>query len=826
MSRTIRMFEQLANKGFGGFIRLKSWEANENGDHKRPVSADWTNPENWFKTFEEASQGQKYGVGFALKDLIVLDVDDPVEGFDPEAYGTPYGITPSGGYHILFRKPKGSKLRGATGLQVAGVGKCDIRTDGNQIAITPTLYRWCLYDQIRVLPQGLAHQLEVATGAAGQSVKEVFKRFAEGEVFGEGERNTTLYRLAIGFLSLYRKLRGEDPEDEYWEALCEWLNEEAVEEPEENFAKYYHRYLRYNTDDFRLERFLTSERVRTGLRLMGLHLEVDRGSEETTEDGLQVFRGGDLVALSERMRWVVDGVIPEGSVVLVSAQPKVGKSTLFRQLAHCIASGTDFLNIPVNRVSRVIYHSNDEASGLIGRHLKRMSSLFDINQVEYWVGATTPVAFLKRLEKVRDAVVFVDVVGRWFEDINDYAKATQTMGLFRQLALTNNLTFILITHAPRTANRSLGSVALEGGADVLINLYREGSQRFMDIDGRCEKKAFGIPLRFDPETETYHLDYRSNLRMIEALSRLFGSADFVFADKLSKEDAEDLNRLISMGYAVMRVSQKGSTYFKLKVPYQTIQAELLRREEEINALKRRVQEVIANDGSEAEATENIGSGWEWDETPDLLDDVDDAVSTEPDALLQAEGVEGGRGRNHPSEPGTDEEEVDDEEAGAVDTPVLGQEFEADEQPTGGDVGDAGGGNPPRPEWEERVSYHQVEEEMMAEQAYRLLLDFFTPTLRERFKEHIPEPMEPNPDNFQRIGRFLWRFINRSQQRMGFSRLFLEEDPTRYIDLSLENPVERIALLLWCEYQERFYLRSQEKAANRSHFKKLSEAIDE
>lgn len=573
MKRQIRMFEELSRRGFGGFIRLRSWDMTENGDHKRPVGNDWTNPDNWFATFEEAAQNKRYGVGFALRNLIVLDVDSPVDGFDPEIYGTPYGITPSGGYHILFRKPNGCKLRGATGLQIQGIGKCDIRTDGNQIAITPTLYRWYPADTVKVLPQSLAHQLEVATGVAGQSVKEVFRRFAEGEVFTEGERNTALYRLAIGFLSLYRKLKGDDPDDEQWEALCEWLNEEAVEEPEENFAKYYHRYLRYNTDEFRLERFLTSERVRYGLQLMGVLVNRDDNNTSNSHVGLSSseypspvlkMTGLEVMEYAKNINWVVDGVLPQGSVVLLSAQPSVGKSTFLRQLAVCIANGIPFLGVRT-RKTKVVYYSNDEHPTFIGLHLKQLSRRADVSNVEFWVGNYTLDQFVAEVSQLRDVVVIVDVLGRWIDDLRDYAVASRVMGTLRQLSINQNITLILAHHSPRSENRALGVAAIDGAVDVEFRLYREGGQRFLDIDKRTMKKVFGLPLKLNDGW--LEVDRKENIAMLELIEEVFETTrdDYIWLDKIPSEHIPAVNLLIAKGYIKLKVSQKtGNPYIQLR----------------------------------------------------------------------------------------------------------------------------------------------------------------------------------------------------------------------------------------------------------------------
>jgi AAA domain len=48
-------------------------------------------------------------------------------------------------------------------------------------------------------------------------------------------------------------------------------------------------------------------------------------------------------AKDDPIQYIVDGLLPTGSLNMLAGKPKSGKSTLVRQLAACVASGDDFL---------------------------------------------------------------------------------------------------------------------------------------------------------------------------------------------------------------------------------------------------------------------------------------------------------------------------------------------------------------------------------------------------------------------------------------------------------------------------------------------------
>src|SRR5439155_21849789 len=61
--------------------------------------------------------------------------------------------------------------------------------------------------------------------------------------------------------------------------------------------------------------------------------------------GFRLTRLDDLMSEPEEpVSWLLEGILPAGGLSLLAAKPKVGKSTLARNLALAVARGDEFLN--------------------------------------------------------------------------------------------------------------------------------------------------------------------------------------------------------------------------------------------------------------------------------------------------------------------------------------------------------------------------------------------------------------------------------------------------------------------------------------------------
>jgi replicative DNA helicase len=68
-----------------------------------------------------------------------------------------------------------------------------------------------------------------------------------------------------------------------------------------------------------------------------------------------------LAQASGSTEWLIDGLLPQGGIALLVAKPKVGKSTISRDLTHALVTGRPFLSRQV--------HTGPRALSRVGRSL-------------------------------------------------------------------------------------------------------------------------------------------------------------------------------------------------------------------------------------------------------------------------------------------------------------------------------------------------------------------------------------------------------------------------------------------------------------------------
>src|SRR5207244_1260514 len=89
---------------------------------------------------------------------------------------------------------------------------------------------------------------------------------------------------------------------------------------------------------------------------------------------LELRRLSDFLAEPEEAtQWIVEGLLPSAGISIVAAKPKVGKSTLARNLALAVARGDGFLNRPTHS-GPVIYLALEEKAAEVLNHFRRMGA--------------------------------------------------------------------------------------------------------------------------------------------------------------------------------------------------------------------------------------------------------------------------------------------------------------------------------------------------------------------------------------------------------------------------------------------------------------------
>lgn len=225
---------------------------------------------------------------------------------------------------------------------------------------------------------------------------------------------------------------------------------------------------------------------------------------------------GELMARPEiKEDFIVDGLLSVGGLSLIVAKPKVGKSTLARQLALAVATGADFLGRKTKQ-GTAFYLALEEREQDVRNHFKAMGSSGE-ESIMVCTDASSPELLQKlfaSLRKDRPALLIIDTMIRVLKlkDLNDYAQTTSALGPIMNIAREVSTHVCLLHHASKKAqldiDAALGSTAISATVDLVITLMREGGERVVQCEGRVDNPIEKSILNFDPETKTMQLGGR------------------------------------------------------------------------------------------------------------------------------------------------------------------------------------------------------------------------------------------------------------------------------------------------------------------------------
>ncbi len=177
---------------------------------------------------------------------------------------------------------------------------------------------------------------------------------------------------------------------------------------------------------------------------------------------------------------VTGGGLVAGSVILLSGEPGIGKSTLVLQVAEQIAS----------RVGPVLYASGEESTGQIKRRAERVGvsgkgvALLATTELEDVIATT---------EQTRPALLIVDSVQTTASSQLDSAAGTvsQVRAVAQALAATvkpTNTVALLIGHVTKDGSLA-GPKVLEHLGDTVLALESDSSRQYRLL--RATKNRFG-----------------------------------------------------------------------------------------------------------------------------------------------------------------------------------------------------------------------------------------------------------------------------------------------------------------------------------------------
>jgi predicted ATP-dependent serine protease len=222
----------------------------------------------------------------------------------------------------------------------------------------------------------------------------------------------------------------------------------------------------------------------------------------------------DISRNTKEVSWVVDKLFMESGLGLLSGVPKLGKSTIVRQLIVNLLKKERFLKRKT-KYGEVHYFAIEEDANSVHASFKKQGLPPNANLYIH----TGEVYSKKKLDaffevlKTRKPVLavidtlfdFIDV-----ESENNYKEVKREMKRLRNIARTTGTHILCVHHNSKSGfaqgnNQILGSQAISGGVDTIFLLTNIGETRLVSTSGRGIKKWTDKELIWDEKSETYKL---------------------------------------------------------------------------------------------------------------------------------------------------------------------------------------------------------------------------------------------------------------------------------------------------------------------------------
>ncbi len=176
---------------------------------------------------------------------------------------------------------------------------------------------------------------------------------------------------------------------------------------------------------------------------------------------------------------VLGGGLVHGSVVLISGEPGIGKSTLLMQISECLGAN-----------KRVLYISGEESGGQIKLRAKRLGvsgkNLFILTE-------TNLDSILKEADKLKPDIMIIDSIQTIYDDMIRSAPGSITQVRESALTLINKakshgISMLLVGHVNKEGGIA-GPKVLEHMVDAVLCFEGEKLQSYRII--RANKNRFG-----------------------------------------------------------------------------------------------------------------------------------------------------------------------------------------------------------------------------------------------------------------------------------------------------------------------------------------------
>lgn len=211
----------------------------------------------------------------------------------------------------------------------------------------------------------------------------------------------------------------------------------------------------------------------------------------------------------QETEWLWEGRLVAGSVSICTAKPKVGKSTIARNLALSVARGDSFLGWKVMK-GAVVYLVLEERAEDVAADFRAMGA--DGSEDILFADHGTVFEAIGILKDRKPLLLVIDPLFRLVrvKDEKGYAELYSAMGPLIDIARETGTHILGLHHSPKSPKSDaidspIGSTAIGGAVSTLLVMKRTKSYRTLETVQRVGENLDEMILEFDSATKTLSL---------------------------------------------------------------------------------------------------------------------------------------------------------------------------------------------------------------------------------------------------------------------------------------------------------------------------------
>lgn len=215
------------------------------------------------------------------------------------------------------------------------------------------------------------------------------------------------------------------------------------------------------------------------------------GEQKNNDISSKVYTGHEfLEKTADAPKYIIEGILYEGTNNMLLGRPKGGKSTSCRSIMKSVLDGEPYLGRESIQ-NKVLYCPFDEPSNLVKVKLqklkvKNLQNLY-ISRLESSKDELKDIIALCLKDDIK--LVVIDLLSRILnvEDNSKYSEVERSLRRFREAAEEYGITFLFLHHTPKNNTKTaLGSQSLVGSMDNVIYQQDSSGKYSYYTEGRFE----------------------------------------------------------------------------------------------------------------------------------------------------------------------------------------------------------------------------------------------------------------------------------------------------------------------------------------------------